>query len=244
MAKNSSTPNLDDLHLDDTDPEDLFASPGQPRREKSTSNGGTILASKARAQQQSLEDADSREVKLRQELENVRRVNKVIEDTVASLEKAKGNMDTVTRTVHNASTLLNTWTRILSQTEHNQRLILNPAWQGAAQDLADVENEAVLRQQATERREMEEQQRRAAAMRKAEEDQRRTEERVDLRMVPRLRPQVIQEQDMWVLVAKEDGIPEARLGERALAQEEEPAHQEGESEDEPEPSWFVLLVFL
>ncbi|KAF2233893.1 hypothetical protein EV356DRAFT_503148 [Viridothelium virens] len=93
MAKNSSTPNLDDLQLDDTDPEDLFASPGQPRAEKSSSNGGTILASRARSQQESLEDADSREARLRQELENVRRVNKVIEDTVASLEKAKGNMD-------------------------------------------------------------------------------------------------------------------------------------------------------
>lgn len=72
-----------------------------------------------------------------------------------------------------ASTLLNTWTRILSQTEHNQRLILNPDWQGATQDVADIENEAIQRQQAAERREQALQQQREAAARKAEEEERR-----------------------------------------------------------------------
>jgi len=82
----------------------------------------------------------------------------------------------VSRTVDSASTLLNTWTRILSQTEHNQRLILNPNWQGATQDVADIENEAILRQQAADRREQELQQQREAAARKAEaEEKRRTQ---------------------------------------------------------------------
>lgn len=80
---------------------------------------------------------------------------------------------TVNTTVQSASSLLNTWTRILSQTEHNQRLILDPNWQGATQDLEDVENEAVMRQQAAERRAAEEQARREAAARRAEEDERR-----------------------------------------------------------------------
>lgn len=79
----------------------------------------------------------------------------------------------MSRTVNSASTLLNTWTRILSQTEHNQRLILNPNWQGATQDVADIENEAALRQQAAERREQELQQQREAAARKAEEEERK-----------------------------------------------------------------------
>src|SRR5699024_4026361 len=79
----------------------------------------------------------------------------------------------VSRTVDSASTLLNTWTRILSQTEHNQRLILNPNWQGATQDVADIENEAILRQQAAERREQELHQQRQAAARKAEAEERR-----------------------------------------------------------------------
>lgn len=79
----------------------------------------------------------------------------------------------VSRTVDSASTLLNTWTRILSQTEHNQRLILNPNWQGAVQDVADMENEELLKQQAAERRERELQQQREAAARRAEEEERK-----------------------------------------------------------------------
>lgn len=69
--------------------------------------------------------------------------------------------------------MLNTWTRILSQTEHNQRLILDPSWQGASQDIADIEEEAQAKQYAAERRETEEQERKAAAARKAEDDEKR-----------------------------------------------------------------------
>lgn len=71
-----------------------------------------------------------------------------------------------------ASTLLNTWTRILSQTEHNQRLILNPNWQGASQDVVDIGNEAVLKAQAAERRAAEEERRREDARRRAEDEER------------------------------------------------------------------------
>lgn len=70
-------------------------------------------------------------------------------------------------------TLLNTWTRILSQTEHNQRLILNSHWLGASQDVADLENESIIKQQERERKEIEEieeMQRREASMKKAEEE--------------------------------------------------------------------------
>ncbi|KAF2764952.1 hypothetical protein EJ03DRAFT_255440, partial [Teratosphaeria nubilosa] len=114
-----------------------------------------------------------REARLKAELERVREVNKVIGNVNASLTKAKENMGTVQQTVDNASTLLATWTRILSQTEHNQRLILNPRWQGATQDLEDAENEELRRQQEVERRAMEEQRRKEEAQRKAEEEERR-----------------------------------------------------------------------
>lgn len=82
---------------------------------------------------------------------------------------------TVSRTVNSASILLNTWTRILSQAEHNQRLILNPNWHGASQDIADMENEAARKQQEAERRELELQQRREEAARKAEEERKKAE---------------------------------------------------------------------
>jgi len=82
-------------------------------------------------------------------------------------------MGTVQRTVESASALLGTWTRILGQTEHNQRLILNPNWQGATHDLEDIEGEEARRQQEAERRVQEEQRRREEVQRKAEEDDRR-----------------------------------------------------------------------
>lgn len=75
------------------------------------------------------------------------------------------------QTVSSASSLLNIWTRILSQTEHSQRLILDPSWQGASQDIADIEEEATSQRQAAERREIEERERRAAAAKKAEEEE-------------------------------------------------------------------------
>jgi hypothetical protein len=82
-------------------------------------------------------------------------------------------VQTVSKTVDNASTLLNTWTRILSQTEHNQRLLLNPEWKGATQDLVDMENEALQKQQEAERRAAEADRRREEARRKAEEEERK-----------------------------------------------------------------------
>lgn len=76
----------------------------------------------------------------------------------------------------NASTLLNIWMRILSQTEHNQRLVLNPSWRGATQDLSDMENERLQRRQEKERKLVEELQKRESAMRKAAEDEKRRDE--------------------------------------------------------------------
>lgn len=82
----------------------------------------------------------------------------------------------MSHTVANASTLLHTWTRILSQTEHNQCLILNSSWQGASQDISALETETVHRRQEQERKQVEEVQRREASARKAEEDEKRREE--------------------------------------------------------------------
>ncbi|KAL2197944.1 DASH complex subunit Duo1-domain-containing protein [Corynascus similis CBS 632.67] len=144
--------------------EDAFASPPNPAPGRS----------KTPVNQSSRFDTDeSREAALRKELEGVKKINEVIEGIIGTLERARGNMGTVSKTVDNASTLLNTWTRILSQTEHNQRLILNPEWKGATQDVVDMENEALQKQQEEERRAAEAEQRREEARRKAEEEERR-----------------------------------------------------------------------
>lgn len=171
--------------FDSSDHEDTFASPPKPAsgRFKTPTN-----------QSPNFDTEEARELSLRKELEGVRNINEVIEGVIGTLERARGNMgvrlrlhfeyplhvhptdsspQTVSKTVDNASTLLNTWTRILSQTEHNQRLILNPEWKGATQDLADIENEALQKQQEAERRAAEAERRREEARRKAEEEERK-----------------------------------------------------------------------
>ncbi|RDL41833.1 Uncharacterized protein BP5553_01812 [Venustampulla echinocandica] len=171
-----SVPDIGKLDLSDSDHEDPFASPSKAPKSSHSRNPGTADPRSAPAQQRSGESkydaAQAREASLQKELESVRSINEVIEGVVSSLETAKGNMDTVSRTVTSASTLLNTWVRILSQTEHNQRLILNPNWQGASQDVADMENEVVLKAQAAERRAAEEERRREEARRRAEDEER------------------------------------------------------------------------
>ncbi|OJJ51488.1 hypothetical protein ASPZODRAFT_156359 [Penicilliopsis zonata CBS 506.65] len=173
-----ATEEMDRLQLSDEDTEELWNSPSQRHKKQShRAPREERLASPARGRSPDgetlFDQQEAREVALRNELQSVRNINQVIEGLLDSLDRAKGNMDTVSRTVQSASTLLNTWTRILSQTEHNQRLILNPDWQGAAQDITDMEQEAIQKQQEAERRELELQQRREAAARKAEEDERR-----------------------------------------------------------------------
>ncbi|KAH9871602.1 hypothetical protein J1614_005857 [Plenodomus biglobosus] len=173
-------PNMGALDLSDSDSDALFDTPAARKNRKTTQNadakaGEAAAGAKTRAKESHYTTEEAREVALRRELESIRNVNKVIEGVVESLQKAKENMATVSRTVQNASTLLQTWTRILSQTEHNQRLILNPQWQGASQDLADIEEEESHRQQAVQRRAAEEQARRDAAARQAEEERRKAE---------------------------------------------------------------------
>jgi sugar-specific transcriptional regulator TrmB len=116
---------------------------------------------------------DPRDTALRQELETVRGINATLESVIASLSRAQSNVSVLSNTVDSASSLLETWTRILSQTEHNQRLILNPRWQGASQDLADLEAEAARKQMEAQRKVAEEAQRKEAAARKAAEEERR-----------------------------------------------------------------------
>ncbi|KAF2761328.1 hypothetical protein EJ05DRAFT_497880 [Pseudovirgaria hyperparasitica] len=166
---------MDSLNFSDT--EDSFQididTPGRNDREIPDATLQSSSSNTTARPESRYSSEEAREAALRRELENVQNVNKAIEDVVASLEKAKENMGTVNKTVTSASTLLQTWTRILSQTEHNQRLILNPTWHGATQDLQDIESEAVEKQQAAERRQVEEQMRKEAAVRKAEDDERK-----------------------------------------------------------------------
>ena len=170
--------NLDSLSLSDTEldnTEDLFASPSMPSKKPKAMPSSEHAHTQSPTQPPDTEEDTiaAHESSLRRELSALQTMNQVISGVVDSLEKAKSNMDTVSATVNNASTLLTTWTRILSQTEHNQRLILNPNWQGASQDIADSENEEVLRRQEKERRREEEIRKEEAREREREEQERR-----------------------------------------------------------------------
>ncbi|KAM6520661.1 hypothetical protein FSOLCH5_005448 [Fusarium solani] len=155
-----------DIMSDDYTQEEIWSSPVQADRPRTPRTPKT-----PKTPTQEREPIDH-EAALRKELEGVRNINESIEGVIATLERAGGNMDTVSKTVNNASVLLNTWTRILSQTEHNQRLILDPSWKGATEDLAEQEAEAIQRQLAAERRAAEEEQRREELRRRREEEER------------------------------------------------------------------------
>ncbi|KAL3427996.1 DASH complex subunit Duo1 [Phlyctema vagabunda] len=165
-----ATPDIRKLDFSDSDPEEFLKSPS---RTSTATNLPNRQAENVQRNGESRYDSEqAREAALQKELDGVRTINEVIEGVIASLDSANGNMDSVSRTVNSASTLLNTWTRILSQTEHNQRLILNKNWQGASQDVVDMENETVLKAQAAERRAAEEERRREEARRRAEDEER------------------------------------------------------------------------
>ncbi|KAI1411133.1 DASH complex subunit Duo1-domain-containing protein [Hypoxylon sp. FL1857] len=168
----------------ESDHEDLFASHSRSHTPKEQPPRSTTPLNPPPTNRYD-DSEEAREANLRRELEGVRNINELIEGVIGTLERAKGNMHTVSNTVNTASTLLNTWTRILSQTEHNQRLILNPNWKGASQDLADMEAEALQKQREAERRAAEEERRRAEARRKQEEEARQREAAAAARKEPR-----------------------------------------------------------
>ncbi|KAL2854383.1 DASH complex subunit Duo1-domain-containing protein [Aspergillus pseudoustus] len=178
MSLYSGAEEMDRLQFSDEDAEDLWDSPSKRGTKRLNHNpikqeSASPVPRPDRDNETLFDQQEAREAALRNELQSVRNINQVIESLLGSLDRAKGNMETVSRTVNSASILLNTWTRILSQTEHNQSVILNSDWQGASQDATDLENEEFLRQQAVERRERELQQQREAAARKAKEDERK-----------------------------------------------------------------------
>ncbi|EDN02233.1 DASH complex subunit Duo1 [Histoplasma capsulatum] len=177
MSISSARAEMEKLQFLDQDNEALPESPSKNHDFPSVPQNSSAAteANYGRNNESQHDREEAREFSLRSELESIRNINRVVEGIIHSLDRAKDNMENVSRTVASASTLLNTWTRILAQTEQNQRLILNPSWQGASKDIADIEGESILRQQEAERIELELQQRREAMARKAEEEERKKE---------------------------------------------------------------------
>jgi hypothetical protein len=91
---------FDDFDIDDSDPHNLSASPNTRSKSKvPTGANGTSIepveVNRGRMQESRLSAEESREAALRQELENVRKMNEVLEGVYSSLEKAKNNMEVI-----------------------------------------------------------------------------------------------------------------------------------------------------
>ena len=103
MASNGVSAQMNDLHLSDSDTEDLFASPSRLDQKRAhaskTSLSETpkppVSSSRTNATpgQSKYDTEESREAALRKELAGIRNINQVVEGVVESLDKAKGNMD-------------------------------------------------------------------------------------------------------------------------------------------------------
>lgn len=88
MSRDPGLPNVGALKLEDSDPEGLFDSPDSKRPDRAN---GVKGESDYNAHSYGVDDKDARETALRRELEGVRHMNEVIEDLIASLQKARDN---------------------------------------------------------------------------------------------------------------------------------------------------------
>ena len=84
---------------------------------------------------------EQRTAALTRELALLKSMNKTLDHLHSTLSTSRQNLGTLQTTIGASSTLLDTWTRILSQTEHNARLISDPSWEGASEDLVLAERE-------------------------------------------------------------------------------------------------------
>ena len=92
-------------------------------------------------------------------------MNTTLTNLHTTLSVSKGNLKTLQTTISSSAVLLETWTRILSQAEHNARLIADPNWEGSSEDAILAEREEAERNAKAEReREEREQRERERAM--------------------------------------------------------------------------------
>lgn len=121
-------------------------------------------------------DLVAKETALRAELATLKTMNGHLSTVIQSLDGAtRASMHTVNASVGQSSALLDTWTRILAATEHNQRLILDSRWHGAGEDAAVIAAEEERREEERRLRREADERRKAERERKAEEDRIRRE---------------------------------------------------------------------
>lgn len=103
---------MDDLNLSDSDTDALFDTPAARKNKNRAEAHEDAAAGKTRAKESHYTTEEAREAALRQELESVRNVNKVIEGVVESLQKAKDNMGVCVCSKTGAPCMLTTTDRL------------------------------------------------------------------------------------------------------------------------------------
>ncbi|KAH7060245.1 DASH complex subunit Duo1-domain-containing protein [Linnemannia elongata] len=88
-------------------------------------SGGTVLASSSYSQGSILT-----------ELEETRRLVRAFDAIDTSMNEARDKLKTFYKTADETNTLLDMWIRVLSQTEHTQKLLQDPAWEGQTMEEA------------------------------------------------------------------------------------------------------------
>ncbi|KAK3817481.1 MAG: DASH complex subunit Duo1-domain-containing protein [Benniella sp.] len=75
-------------------------------------------------------EGEERESAMQSELEATRRLVKTMDAMDLSMTETREKLKTFYKTADETNALLDMWIRVLSQAEHTQKLLLDPAWEG------------------------------------------------------------------------------------------------------------------
>ncbi|KAF9939531.1 hypothetical protein BGZ67_009296 [Mortierella alpina] len=102
----------------------------------------------------SLSGKTSGETSVKSELEETRLLLKALDTIDTSMSEARDKLKTFYKTADETNTLLDMWIRVLSQSEHIQKLLQDPAWEGLnieeARDREHQERRAAYQQAVEE----------------------------------------------------------------------------------------------
>ncbi|KAJ2159507.1 hypothetical protein GGF46_002963 [Coemansia sp. RSA 552] len=113
------------------------------------------------------------------ELEELRRVRRALGKMNQGIENVQDQMKYFNSNLGQTTQLLDIWVRILSQTAHNQRFVLDEEWQGGRMDRAKLEDlvqRDIQRQAEAERQAQEQEARREREQAEARERERQRAE--------------------------------------------------------------------
>ncbi|KAK9894067.1 hypothetical protein P389DRAFT_174067 [Cystobasidium minutum MCA 4210] len=115
-----------------------------------------------------------REQALTRERDDLAKMNTLLEQAIASVDRTVPKIQRFQSTISKTHSLLDTYTKVLSQAEHTQNLLLDGSWEPQRD-----EDEIREAQEAEERRRREEEERIAREQREAEEREARIQEQAE-----------------------------------------------------------------